>query len=101
MPEPYHSLVMMLLVLGFAYVSFALFSRLRDHHATTWRELGEPQVWRFASNSRLKTAQFVYLSGQHRKLGDPVLTRYVYSMRAIFVLFATGAILKMAGWTLF
>ena len=93
------SVVMLAIALAMVRVFFNLLARLECEHTEFWRELGEPQAWRLLKiSSRLKTARFIYFSGQHRALADKAITASVYAMRALFASFLLGTRLGMYVW---
>lgn len=71
------------------YLAIALFfmRHLRLNHQETWKALGSPSlVLNNTPMNNLRVTGFL-LTGRHRELGDPKLSRYVYAIRLMLALF--------------
>jgi hypothetical protein len=84
-PEGFYPIAALVIVY-LAIVHFFM-RHLRLNHQETWKELGSPSL--FLNNTpmnSLRVAGFL-LTGRHRELGDPKLSRYVYVIRLMLALF--------------
>jgi hypothetical protein len=91
----------------------SLIDYIRRVHTATWEKLGRPSLQPARSgnmtqyfSAALSFVDFALVSRQHRILGDAILTRQLWSLRALFIVGAlfviVGAILDPHGpWAAF
>ena len=96
MPDPLtFSRIIGLLVIAYLSGLLIVAHRLKSSHRELWESLGSFSFLNWGILNGMRLFCFVFLSGEHRRLGDSYLSNLVYSLRFLVLLM----IAMIAVWT--